>query len=247
MPSGGSLHILARNFIVNDSFASKTPGARVGPHLLLQVVDTGTGIPREIINKIFDPFFSTKEVGQGTGLGLSTVVGIVKSHGGFINVESESGRGTTFKVFIPASETDGEAVAEPEEEPSSPAGNDEMILLVDDEPNIRSMAEFILRQAGYQVLLAADGTQAIARYAEHRDEIKVVITDAVMPFLDGVALTRALRVLEPKIKVIGTSGNSDDQRAVELRDAGIQAFLTKPYDRYTFLTTLHRVLHPSES
>jgi CheY-like chemotaxis protein len=97
------------------------------------------------------------------------------------------------------------------------------------------------------VLLAGDGTQGIARYAEHREEIKVVITDAVMPFLDGVALTRALRVLDPQIKVIGTSGNDDDQRAKELRALGLQAFLTKPYERQTLLTALHQVLHPPES
>jgi CheY-like chemotaxis protein len=233
--------------MVDDSLACMTPGAKVGPHLLLQVSDTGVGIPREIIDKIFDPFFTTKEVGKGTGLGLSTVVGIVKSHSGFINVESEPGRGTTFKVFIPASNTRGETECEHEEEMPAPSGNDEVVLLVDDEPNIRGIAEFILRQAGYQILLASDGTQAIARYAEHRDEIKLVITDAVMPFLDGVALTRALRVLNPNIKVIGTSGNGDDQRTTELRGAGIQAFLTKPYDRHTLLTTLHQVLHPSDT
>lgn len=247
MPAGGSLNILARNFMVDDDFASRSPGAKPGPHLLLQVTDTGTGIPREIIDKIFDPFFSTKEVGEGTGLGLSTVVGIVKSHGGFLSVESEPGRGTTFKVFIPAADAAGATCCEPEEDQPVPAGHDEVVLLVDDEPNIRGVAEFILKQAGYRVLLAGDGTQGIARYAEHREEIKVVITDAVMPFLDGVALTRALRVLDPQIKVIGTSGNDDDQRAKELRALGLQAFLTKPYERQTLLTALHQVLHPPES
>ncbi|HSI13430.1 MAG TPA: PAS domain S-box protein [Chthoniobacter sp.] len=247
MPVGGLLNIVARNFMVDEALAGSFPGAKAGPHLLLQVSDTGVGIPKEIIDKIFDPFFSTKEVGEGTGLGLSTVVGIVKSHGGFLSVESEPGRGTTFKVFIPAAEVGCEMVCEPEEAQPVPAGNDEVVLLVDDEPNIRGVAEFILTQAGYRVLLAGDGTQGIARYAEHRNEIKVVITDAVMPFLDGVALTRALRVLDPQIKVIGTSGNSDDQRAKELQALGLQTFLTKPYERQTLLTALHQVLHPTES
>jgi len=247
MPAGGSLNILARNFLVDDSFASMTPGAKTGPYLLLQVSDTGTGIPKGIIDKIFDPFFSTKEVGKGTGLGLSSVVGIVKSHGGFVNVESEPGRGTTFKVFLPASGTGSAALHDLEEDLPPPGGHGETVLLVDDEPNIRGVAELILQQAGYQVILAADGTQAIARYAERRGEIKLVITDAVMPFLDGVALTRALRILDPNIKVIGTSGNSDDQRSAEMKGLGLAAFLNKPYDKHTLLMTLHQVLHFPQS
>ncbi len=245
MPAGGSLNILARNFMVDDSFASMTPGAKVGPYVLLRVSDTGTGIPKSIIDKIFDPFFSTKEVGKGTGLGLSTVLGIVKSHGGFIAVDSEPGRGTTIKVFIPASGANGAEETTDEEEIPPPSGNNEMVLLVEDEPNIRTVAKMLLLEAGYQVLLAEDGTEAIARYAEHRSTIKVVITDAVMPFLDGVALTRALRNLDPGIKVIGTSGNSDDQRTNELKALGLHAFLTKPYDKHTLLRTLHQVLHES--
>ncbi|MEP6669647.1 MAG: PAS domain S-box protein [Chthoniobacter sp.] len=243
MPEGGTLSISARNFVVDASFASMTPEAKVGPYVLLQVADTGTGISKAIIDKIFDPFFSTKEVGKGTGLGLSTVLGIVKSHNGFLSVESEPHRGTTFKVFIPASAACGlDEGAEPEIAPP-PQGTGEVVLLVEDEPNIRTVSEVLLQQAGYRVLLAADGTEAIARYAEHRREIQVVIVDAVMPFLDGVGLTRALRNLDPKIKVIGTSGNSDDQLVNELKALGLQAFITKPFDKHTFLTTLHQVLH----
>jgi nitrogen-specific signal transduction histidine kinase/CheY-like chemotaxis protein len=242
MPDGGSLSISARNFVVDDSFASMMPGATVGSHVLLEVKDTGTGIPKAVIGKIFDPFFSTKEVGRGTGLGLSTVLGIIKSHGGFVSVESDPGQGTTFKVFIPAAIRDSREITH-EPEIATPQGAGELILLVDDEANIRIVAEAILQQAGYQVVLAADGTEAIARYAEYRDEIDLVITDAVMPFLDGVALTRALRNLNPKIKVIGTSGHGDDMRARDLKALELQAFLTKPYDRDTLLIALHEVLH----
>ncbi len=242
MPQGGSLHIAASNFTVDESFASMRAEARTGPHVHLRVSDTGTGIPRAIIDKIFDPFFTTKEVGKGTGLGLSTVLGIVKSHGGFLWVESEVGRGTGFDVYIPATSPDS-APLEVEPAVQIPRGNNELVLLVDDERNIRTVAEAIMTQAGYRVLLAADGTEAIACYAEHRGEVQVVVTDAVMPYLDGAALTRALRSLDPGVKVIGTSGHGDDQRPVELKTIGVQAFLNKPYDRKTLLLTLHEVLH----
>jgi PAS domain S-box-containing protein len=243
MPNGGTLSISARNFAIDESFASMTPGASVGNHVLLEVSDTGVGIARNIIDKIFDPFFTTKESGSGTGLGLSTLVGIVKNHGGFVSVDSEIGQGATFKVFIPATEktSEDESIAEPTTQ--IPEGKGELVLLVDDEPNIRIVAETILKNAGYRVLLAADGTEAIAQYAEHRTEIAVVITDAVMPYLGGASLTRALRKLDPGIKVIGTSGHSDDQPANELKALGLHSFLTKPYDRHTFLIALHQALH----
>src|SRR5437588_7393167 len=156
MPNGGTLSISAENLQLDDHFAAMTPGATSGPHVVLKVSDSGAGIPPGIIDKIFDPFFTTKEVGTGTGLGLSTVIGIVKSHGGFVNVSSEPGQ-TSFKVFLPA-------MAEAESESDSigtetiPRGNGETILIVDDEPFFREVAESVLRKHGYKTLLAEDGT-----------------------------------------------------------------------------------------
>jgi PAS domain S-box-containing protein len=246
MPNGGTLTIQARNFAVDESFASMTPEAKVGRYVAFQITDTGVGIPREFIDKIFDPFFTTKEIGHGTGLGLSTVLGIVRNHGGFVTVESGSGRGSTFKIFIPAMES-GDGVI-PDAEPSfaPPRGAGEMLLLADDEPNIRRVAEAVLKQAGYRVLLAADGAEAIARYAENRSEIKIVITDAVMPLLDGVGLTRALRHLDPGIKVIGTSGQMNDQRVNDLKSLGLQGFLDKPYDTHSLLVAIREALDDSK-
>src|SRR5262249_24997527 len=160
--------------------------------------DTGSGIPRQIIDRIFDPFFTTKEFGRGSGLGLSSVLGIVTGLGGFIEVESAEGKGTVFKVYIPARDH-GATVPTAQSEPPIPPAHGELILLVDDEPNIRTVAEMILQQAGYEVLLAADGTEALAQFAPRRRDVCVVITDAVMPYLDGASLVRALRKLEPNL------------------------------------------------
>jgi CheY-like chemotaxis protein len=239
MPNGGTLSISAENLHLDDHFAAMTPGATAGPHIVLNVSDTGAGIPPGIIDKIFDPFFTTKEVGTGTGLGLSTVIGIVKSHGGFVNVYSEPGA-TTFKVFLPASNR-----GQSEQQPSGssiPAGQGETILVVDDEPNVRLAAEALLIGAGYKVLVAEDGTEAVAAFMQHRDAIKVLLTDVMMPFMDGPTLVRTLRRLNPELKVIVSTGRADNAHAADLEALRVQACVAKPYTKEKLLATLDELL-----
>ena len=248
MPTGGTLTLALENFEVDDHYVSMTPGAKAGPHVLLEVSDTGTGIPREIIDKIFDPFFTTKELGQGTGLGLSTAIGIVKSHGGFMQVYSEVGRGTSFKVFLPANVTEG-ADAPTFETTPLPRANGELLLIVDDEKSILQVAGSIMEDHGYRVLIAADAPEALAIFALRMNEIELVLTDLAMPFMDGVALIRTLQKMKPDVRVIASTGlGGQDGRANEIAHLNVRANLTKPYNKTKLLATLHDVLiQPSDN
>jgi hypothetical protein len=241
MPDGGTLKILAENFELDESSAAMTPGGRIGPYVMLQVSDTGMGIPRETLAKIFDPFFTTKEQGKGTGLGLSTVMGIVKSHGGFVKVTSDVGRGTTFQIFIPAS-TDSRLAEKEFTQPVIYRGNGELLLIVDDEPSIRQVTAAILRKHGYEALLASDGTDALATYAQRNGSIAAVLTDVVMPYIDGVALTRALKKLNPEVKIIASTGQGESARTGELQSLGVDSFLSKPYTTEKLLQAVHELL-----
>jgi PAS domain S-box-containing protein len=243
MPNGGELTVALENFTVDEHFAAMAPGATSGPHVLMAVSDTGSGIPREIIDKIFDPFFTTKETGKGTGLGLSTVIGIVKSHGGFLRVESEVGRGTTFKLFLPATAGEGATVASTGRASASlPMGHGELVLVVDDEEGIIQITQTILETDGYRVITAGDGTEALALFARQMDEIKVVLADVMMPFMDGVALARVLKRMSPLTPLIACSGQCDAVREAQLKDAGVKLVLRKPYTRERLLAALRTVL-----
>lgn len=243
MPDGGTLTVAAENFELDESSAAMTPGGRVGPYVMLQVSDTGIGIPRETLAKIFDPFFTTKELGKGTGLGLSTVMGIVKSHGGFLKVASEVGRGTTFRVYVPA--TVESRLMEREIQPMRlQRGNGELLLVVDDEASIRQVTAAILRKHGYEVLLACDGTDALATYAQRNGTVEAVLTDVVMPYIDGVALTRALKKLNPDVKIIASTGQGENARMGELHSLGVESFLSKPYTTEKLLRAIHELLAP---
>ena len=244
MPTGGTLTLALENFEVDDHYASMTPRAKAGPHVLLEVSDTGTGIPSEIIDKIFDPFFTTKELGQGTGLGLSTVIGIVKSHGGFVSVYSEIGRGTTFKVFLPANRSELATAHTSQAAPLPPASG-ELLLIVDDEKSILQVAQALLEGHGYQVLTAGDATEALAIFALRMNEIELVLTDLAMPFMDGVALIRTLQKMKPDVRVIASTGRGgQDGRGNEIAQLNVRASLTKPYNKDKLLKTLHDALSP---
>jgi PAS domain S-box-containing protein len=243
MPAGGTLTIAAQNFPVDEHYASMTPGAKAGPHVLLEVKDTGLGIPREIIDKVFDPFFTTKELGHGTGLGLSTVVGIVKSHGGFLSVESELGHGTTFKVYLPAT-SDSLGTLPEAETTFAPLANGELLLIVDDEKLILHVARELLEAHGYQVVTAGDATEAMAIFAQRKDEIKLVLTDLAMPLMDGITLIRTLQKMKPDVCVIASTGRGSlEQSAREFPGLNVRACLTKPYNKETLLKTLHDALN----
>jgi two-component system, cell cycle sensor histidine kinase and response regulator CckA len=242
MPQGGNLSLAATNVVLTEADCRTLPDARPGPHVRLTIADTGTGIPAEILDKIFDPFFTTKEYGKGTGLGLSTVVGIVKGHGGSINVLSEVGKGTQFQILLPAEEsTPAQA---PEVQMSKPAaGNGELILVVDDEAPIRQIARQNLEASGYRVLTAQDGSEGVSLYAQHRDEIRLVVTDIMMPRIDGLALAKAVRAINPEARIIAGSGMAANVEAAEKAGAAFQAFLLKPYTAANLVKTVSDVLH----
>ena len=241
MPEGGSLTITAENIILEPSQVDPQNGAKPGFYVVIKVSDTGTGIPAEVLEKIFEPFFTTKEVGKGTGLGLSTVLSIVKSHGGFLQVQTAMNKGTTFLVHIPALEHAQNPSGETEER-AMPNGNGETILAVDDEASVLSMTRETLETFGYRVLTAKDGTEAIAVYSAHREEIKGVLTDMLMPFMDGPATIRVLRKLNPSVKIIAASGLMDNEKVKDSTGMDNISFLMKPYTAEKLLTTIHRVL-----
>jgi PAS domain S-box-containing protein len=241
MPNGGSMTIGANNFNVDEHYASMTPGAHPGPHVVLRVSDTGIGMPRATIDKIFDPFFTTKEVGKGTGLGLSTVLGIVKSHNGFISVYSEIGNGTTFKIFLPATITE-QSSRKSGISPKTFSGNGELVLIVDDEPGILRVTKIILEKHNYRVLEANDAPEALALFAQHMDSVNLVLSDIMMPYMDGVMLVRAIKKMKPAMKFIASTGQGEETRTQELETLQVTNFLTKPYDTEHFLKTLHDTL-----
>ena len=242
MPNGGNLSVSAENCLLDEHYAATHLDARPGRYVMISVTDSGTGIEPELMDKIFEPFFTTKELSKGTGLGLSTVMAIVKSHGGVVNVYSEPSRGTTFKVYLPVMETLAEGFLARPEESGFPRGNGETILIVDDEDSILTITGQTLQAFGYQVIKATDGAEAIGIYAQRRDEIAVVLTDMMMPILDGPAMIIAMLRINPEIKIIAASGLNANIGATRIADAGIKYFLTKPYSAATLLRTLRAII-----
>ncbi len=240
MPDGGNLIIGAETKMLDEQGVGIHPDARPGRYVALRVTDSGMGIPRDVIDKIFDPFFTTKEQGKGTGLGLSTVIGIVRSHAGFVNVESEPGKGTTFRIYLPASDQSAEETRE--EAAPAPRGQGELILVVDDEPAIRNSAIKTLEAHGYRAYTAEDGTDALALYFQRRQEINLVLTDIEMDLMDGIALVKALKKVEPGVKVIVSSGESNNNKKPILQDLGVTSFLDKPYSARDLLSAVHLAL-----
>jgi CheY-like chemotaxis protein len=245
MPMGGTLTIAVEAVEFDRSTAGMTPGASPGPYVLLQVTDTGGGIPAHIVDRIFDPFFTTKAVGKGTGLGLSTVIGIAKSHGGFVNLVTKEGKGSVFQVYLPAV-PEGREPAEEAAAAAAPSGTGEVILVADDEENIREVTRSILSSHGYEVVTARDGADAAAKYAQRRSEIRAVITDLDMPIMDGVMLVRVLQEMNPSVAVIVSSGMASkhgmESRIAELKSLGVTTILKKPYTVERMLEVIHRAI-----
>ena len=245
MPNGGKLALRARNVMLTEERPALPSPAPPGPCLLLQVSDAGCGIAPEDRERIFDPFFTTKEIGQGTGLGLSTVLGIVKSHQGAVMVESALGKGTTFRVLLPASPQAVQS-AMPFAPPELPRGDGEAVLIVDDEPEVVSGMKALLEKQNYRVLAAKSGLEALAVVHRHGPAIAAVVTDVLMPEMDGVELIRALRKRHPRLKIIASSGLGTEQgggvRTEELEALSVKTFLTKPYTVDKLLEALHALL-----
>ena len=241
MPEGGSISIKAENVFVDENYARMHLEAKPGRFVIISVSDTGPGMSPEIQSRIFEPFFTTKEMTKGTGLGLSTAMTIVKSHGGFINVYSELHKGSQFTLYLPAIEKPG-GIDSAVLQTDLPLGHGELILVVDDEESIREITRGTLETFGYNVLTAADGTEALALYADKKNEIAVVLTDMVMPFMDGLATIRALQRMNAKVRIIAASGLGVGQRAGEGPLEGVTVFLNKPYTAEKLLNALAQVL-----
>ena len=232
MPAGGTLTVRTEDVTVDDAHLSLVPEAVSGRYVCLSVRDTGTGMDLKTRSHIFEPFFTTKDIGKGTGMGLATVYGIVKQHDGWLEVESESGEGSTFKIYLPVSE-------EGEEEPETsavaflpgPAGAGRTVLVVEDDPAVRFLVKDILVHHHYRVLEAADGEEALALAGEYGEEIVLLLTDMVMPGnVTGRELARRLTADRPQLKVIYTSGYSPDLFDGSLRlEEGVN-YLPKPYN-----------------
>jgi len=243
MPQGGKLSLRMENVLIEPDYVVRNLGAKPGPYVVISVEDTGTGISKENQEHIFEPFFTTKDPGKGTGLGLSTTLAIIKSHDGFIHCYSEPGKGSVFKVYLPADTMSVAGDAGPEKQRQLPRGHNELVLVVDDEEPIRNLVQRILERFGYRVLLAANGAEAVALYNKARwREIAVVITDMAMPVMDGPTAITALRTLNPKIKIIGSSGLDSGVRRGNQKDADIRHFLVKPYTTESLLQTLQAIL-----
>lgn len=251
MPEGGVLTIRAENVQVSREEAGRNPDAHEGRYVRITTRDNGMGMSKEILQHIFEPFYTTKEPGKGTGLGLSTVASIVKGHGGFVQVHSMPGEGTAFEVYLPVlqEQEGGKAVRHKSKRRHElPAGNQEVVLLVDDEEAILDVTRDTLESYGYRVMVCRDGAEAVALYAQHKEEVAVVIIDMMMPVMDGAAAMRALSRINPAVKIIASSGLKGDQKIADFVGQGVVAFLYKPYTAEALLKTLSAVLtnNPSQ-
>ncbi len=240
MSNGGKIVLTAENITLDETYAKSSQDARRGPYVVLTVTDNGSGIPKEHQEKIFEPFFSTKEPGKGTGLGLSTVKQIIARHGGFIHLYSETGNGTQFKIYIPA------VVGEQDKSATTiftlPVGHGELVLVVDDEAAVREIVKATLENYGYRVVTACDGTEAVARFFENRQEVRALLTDMQMPHMDGTATIRALRNIQPDLRVLVASGLTSHQEALSNVGLSVQGFVAKPFTAASLLLELDTVI-----
>jgi two-component system, cell cycle sensor histidine kinase and response regulator CckA len=241
MPHGGKITVSAENVKLDQETAIQVR-ASAGPHVVLSVEDTGTGIPAEVMPRIFEPFFTTKLPESGTGLGLSTVATIVKHFGGSIHVETELGKGTTFKIYLPAIESSTEEKEAKLEEVTLPVGHNELILVIEDEETVCQLIKTTLENYGYRVITAQNGLQGIARFDEHKHEIKVLITDTDMPHLDGMGAIDAIKSAKPDLPVIVASGSKHNTTQERKMAAGRVSKLGKPFSVEQLLIAVGLVL-----
>lgn len=245
MPKGGQLVIETRNIEITEDYCRLAPYAQPGDYVLLSVSDTGVGMDADTMEQVFEPFFTTKEMGKGTGLGLATVYGIVKQHGGFLNVKSEPGKGSTFQIYLPASS----GLAEPREAKGDeePRKGTETILLAEDHDGLRQSAQEMLEALGYCVLLAANGLDAVQLFKADSDRVDLVVLDVVMPGLSGPDTYSQMAVIRPDLRVVFTTGyTSESAYLTSLIEKGA-AFLQKPYGQRSIGLKIRDVLDRASS
>jgi two-component system, cell cycle sensor histidine kinase and response regulator CckA len=233
----GSLSISAENRMISEADARINIEAKPGAYVVITIADTGSGIAPEYLDRIFEPFFTTKEVGKGTGLGLATAIGIIKSHRGFVTVSSAVGKGTKFQVFLPAII---KPAATPEPDQQYPTGQGELLLVVDDEARIREALKITLEAYNYRVIAAENGIEAIKIYTTHQQEISAILIDMIMPLMDGDQTIRALYEINPNNTVIVFSGTATKGSLPPL--SNVKGFLSKPYTTQDLLTIVHSVV-----
>jgi two-component system cell cycle sensor histidine kinase/response regulator CckA len=245
MPQGGAIEITTSAIVLDETAAASNPEARPGPFVMLTITDHGCGMDSQVLGRIFDPFFTTKDIGKGTGLGLSTIHGIVKQHEGWIEVESEVGRGSTFKIFLPACDASPSPSIKNNSDHNAPAepGKGEIVLVVEDENAVRELACAALQKRGYQVLKAANGPQAVEIWERSASPVDLLLTDMVMPSgMSGGELAKILQTKNPQLKVLYTSGYSPEiLRKDSLVIQGVN-FLPKPYDFQVLLKAVRTCL-----
>jgi two-component system cell cycle sensor histidine kinase/response regulator CckA len=242
MPGGGRMTIQTSMAVLSGSDMFNQPGAKPGWFAVLAVSDSGIGMDDRTQQRIFEPFFTTKEKGKGTGLGLSMVYGVVKNHGGFINVYSEVGVGSTFKIYLPLS---GKPVAVERGREEEVAGGHESILIIDDEEVIRQVTGEILTSNGYRVQLAADGEEGVAMYTSCEPRSDLVILDMVMPRLGGRETLLKLKEINPAVKVLFSTGYSQNEKVNEIIALGVSGFIQKPYQVNGLLSKVRDILDGS--
>ncbi len=243
MPLGGIIRLEAVNFPVDESYAGGHAKLRPGEYVRLRVTDTGPGIPEEIRDKIFEPFFSTKAPGKGTGLGLSTAAGIASHHDGVLEVKSAPGEGATFSLYLPADPKNESTVDRPQTS-RPPRGHGELILVVDDERPFRDLIGETLIRHGYRVLIATDGADAITKYVQSERMIAAVLTDVRMPIVDGQAFSRALKNITPDLPIVLMTGSITNERLREFDALGVRGVLPKPFHSEQLLRMIHVTLLP---
>jgi PAS domain S-box-containing protein len=242
MPGHGTLTLGCENVRLDAGLPSALPPLQAGLYVAFHVSDTGTGIAPDVVNRMFEPFFSTKPASHGTGLGLSTVLGIAKGHGGGLTVRTQSGSGTTFTVFLPA-HPEVQTDPTPEEQTPPPSGRGELVLLAEDEASIRKLVETSLRRRGYQVLATRNGREALEVFEKEHERIAIVLTDFSMPVMDGAALISALRPEHPDVPILLMSGLGETLTAAGARDLGANALLVKPFPMGGLLKAIDALLH----
>lgn len=242
MPKGGVLKLELGHVAIDQYFAEMKGAPRAGDYVMFRVGDSGSGIAPGHLERIFDPFFTTKPQGEGTGLGLATVKGIVESHDGFIEVQSVSGSGSEFLVYIPAV-VDGCTDSRIVEPADFAEGGGQTILVVDDEMTIRKTLGRLLERTGYHVVVAQNGVEGIAKYTEQRDDIELIITDVTMPELDGIDFVKVIKNMDSEARVIVSSGRLEEDVAERFCELGVTEHLAKPYTSGELLATIRRVLN----